>query len=304
MNKKNFTLPNLKVLPYGGAKNIPDANCSQVLETAMTTAYTDLNSKDINQQYLDNYQSWIRQTELNSLVGLDNFKHAVYSQGTTETFDKFYMKHHTRRFRCFRGEYMYHQLAWRNHWPNWEFIQNLDIEAGDAVVISMPFADTGDVHPEYHALMEKCQQLNVPVLIDSAYFGICGGLTLDYSYDCITDIAFSLSKTFPVSHIRIGMRLSRVDDDDPLLVYHKTNYTNRIGASVGLELMRQFSSDYTVNTYRTTQQELCRQLDVDPSPCVIFGVDYRSVWPQYNRGAGSSRLCIADNLVSNTVDLS
>jgi hypothetical protein len=296
LTNKNFSLPNLKVLPYGGAQSIPDTECKNLVTQALGSCANLLDSVSVNQEYLDCYQAWINNTQNNTLVGLEEFGNAAYSAGTTESFDKFYIKNHTRRFRCFRGEYMYHQLAWRNSWPNWKFIENLDIQAGDAVVISMPFADTGEVHKDYVPLMQLCEQLNVPVLIDSAYFGMCGEMVFDYGHKCITDIAFSLSKTFPVSHIRIGMRLTRQDDDDPLLVYHKTNYTNRAGAAVGLALMTQFNSDYIFNKYRKLQQQFCSELNIDTSACVIFGIDRQSVWPQYNRGAGTGRMCFAPHL--------
>ena len=179
----------------------------------------------------DNISDYVREEDIPQLI-----------DEATEAFDKFYMRNRTRRFRCFKGEYMYHQLSWRNNWPDWKYIDsfNLDIEYNDAVVVSMPFADTGGVHSEYHELMSKCSSLGVPVLIDSAYFGMCAGIDFIYNYDCITDIAFSLSKTFPVANLRIGMRLTRVDDDDSAFVYHKTNYTNRISAGIGLGLMNQF----------------------------------------------------------------
>jgi hypothetical protein len=49
---------------------------------------------------------------LNCITGIDSFDQVDYSQGTTESFDHFYIKHPQRRFRCFRGEYLYHQLVW------------------------------------------------------------------------------------------------------------------------------------------------------------------------------------------------
>jgi hypothetical protein len=130
------------------------------------------------------------------------------------------------------------------------------------------------------------------VLIDCAFFGICGNVTIDLNHRCITDITFSISKTFPVSHLRVGMRLTRTDDDDSLLVHNKTNYTNRLGAGVGLELIRRYDADWNWNTWRTTQVEFCQQLGVEPSDTVIFGIDSDPASP-YNRGGKTGRMCFA-----------
>jgi hypothetical protein len=219
----------------------------------------------------------------------------AYSNGTTESFDKFYLKNATRRFRCFRGEYMYHRVAWRNYFPDWAFIDDEPIREGDAVVCSMPFADIGDCHPNFNKeFLDDCHAKGVPVLIDAAFYGIVGGLEFDFDHPAITDITFSLSKTFPVNYIRIGIRFTRVDDDDSLLVYHKTQYVNRLGAAIGLQFMNKWTCDDIYNTYRIRQIDWCERMGLTPSKSVIFGLDYNHRYDHYNRGlTDSNRLCFA-----------
>ena len=45
-------------------------------------------------------------------------------------------------------------------------------------------------------------------------------------------ISFSLSKAFPVSRLRIGMRLTKTDDDDPLFFPNKLGLINRVSAYI------------------------------------------------------------------------
>jgi len=286
-----FSLPNLKILPYGGAGAIDDPKTKVAVSSLNTSVSEWLDDSTVTAKFLTRYQSWITESCTNTWTGLDNFKQAVYTNATTEAFDKFYMKNAQRRFRCFKGEYMYHQLTWRNNWPNWMYLDDLPLEAGDAVVISSPFADTGNIHPRYNEILARAVELGVPVLVDCAYFGICHGLNFNVDYSCITDLTFSLSKTFPVAHSRIGMRLTREDNDDPLFVLNKTNYTNRIGAGIGLTLLEQFDPDYISTTYRPTQIDFCNQLQASPSSCVIFGLG-GTRWQQYNRGTSTNRLSL------------
>jgi hypothetical protein len=120
---------------------------------------------------------------------------------------------------------------------------------------------------------------------------------MNFDYSCITDITFSLAKSFPVGFMRVGMRLTREDNNDPLFVYNKNNYVNRLSSAVGLELLNRYSADYNYNTYRETQEKFCDQLGVAPSKCVFFATS-KEKFPEYNRGTSSNRLCFSKFLKS------
>jgi hypothetical protein len=291
-------MQNLKHLPFGGASAVWDLDVLSTIKAWQTD--TDiaqvLSNPGINQDFLQQYRDWISRSSANRL-NLGNFPISAFSNGTSESFDKFYLRHSRRRFRCFRGEYMYHAAAWRNYFPNWCRIEDDAINANDAVIMSLPFSDTGNEHPSMRAVLDRCDLLGVPVLIDCAFFGICRDIKFDFDHECITDITFSLSKTFPVANARIGMRLTRVDDDDSLLVHHKTNYTNWLGADLGLTLIKQYSADYNVSKWHSTQLAFCQELKIAPSNTVIFGLA-RDSFAQYNRGGSTNRLCFARYLSS------
>ena len=63
-----------------------------------------VNDDSIGDQYLSTYRNWILSTKNNYIFGLSLFPYAAFSQGTTEAFDKFYVRHSKRVFRVFRGE--------------------------------------------------------------------------------------------------------------------------------------------------------------------------------------------------------
>jgi hypothetical protein len=256
-----------------------------------------LEDETVQDRFLDAYFKWITAGSLNRFKNLDKFSVKAYSNGTTEGFDKFYLKYAHRRFRCLRGEYMYHSASWKLICPTWQYIEDEPLDKNDAVVISMPFSDTGNQHSLLNDLLDTCDILEIPVLIDCAFVGICQHIDFDFDRSCVTDITFSLSKTFPVSNLRIGMRLTRIDNDDGLLIHNKTNYNNRLGAAVGLDLINQFSVDWNVTHYYSQQTNLCEKLHIVPSNTVIFGIgDGR--YQQYNRGGTTNRLSLAKWLSS------
>lgn len=280
-------IPNDKrSLPFGSAFSINDANTVRLLNDPLDLSALD--QEDIIETFLTKYRRWIETTALNKIHNLNEFKYACYSNGTTESFDKFYLKHSNKRFRCFKGEYMYHKLAWRAGF-DWCYIEDDVLRKNDAVIVSLPFANTGNEHIKLDYLMAVCTELDIPVLLDCAYFGICRDIEFDFSYPCIKEITFSLSKIFPVSYARIGMRLTKEDDDDTLFVYKKINYVNRLGPLLGLRYIDNFSPDYIVNKYRNTQKEFCAALGVKQSKTVLFGLG-NDEWKEYNRGGTENRL--------------
>jgi hypothetical protein len=272
-------------LKFGHSTAISDIDVIDYIRNFKVDMHTVLSTD--SSVYIETFLNWIKSSKNNSLEGLDDFKYAVYSNGTTEGFEKFYWRNQSRRFRCFKGEYLYHKLAWRDR--SWKFLEDDELDQNDAVVISLPFADTGCKHEQMDLVLKTCESLGIPVLLDACYFGISKGIHFNFNYKCITDITFSLSKVFPVAHARIGLRLTREDNDDMLFVYHKNSYTNRLGAELGVHLMNKFSPDYIYNKYRNKQEQFCKVLNVLPSNTVIFGVG-DSRWSEYNRGTNTNRL--------------
>lgn len=277
-----------KHLPFGHSSAIKDSDTLAVLNNldAVTNSVFD---DSVVEKFLSQYRKWLNSTEANTFIGLDGFTHQCFSNGTTEAFDKFYINNSTRRFRCFKGEYLYHRLAWRNSNLRWAYIEDQPLDTNDAVIISFPFADTGGKHYQLNEVIARCEQLNIPVLIDCAYFGLCGGLEIDLTSPCIREVTFSLSKIFPVSHIRIGMRLSRVDNDDALFVLNKNGYVNRLAAHIGQQFISSFGPDYIYNKYRSRQLDICSILNLQPSNSVIFGLGSAG-WEEYNRDTETNRL--------------
>lgn len=280
-------IPNDKrALDYGSAFSIQDSETINQLSIPLELSCLD--DKHLVDNFLKLHRKWVSSTVNNTVIGLDNYRFQCYSNGTTESFDKFYLKNHNRRFRCFRGEYLYHRLAWRNNY-NWLWLEDDVLDKNDAVVISLPFADTGDIHSKYHNLLKQCDLLNVPVLVDSAYFGICKDIEFNFDYNSITDVVFSLSKTFPIAYARVGVRYSKEDTDDTMFVYQKIDYNNKLGASIGIRFLEKFSADYIAEKYHKKQLEFCKQLGVTPSKTVLFGIG-DDKWKEYNRGRSTNRL--------------
>lgn len=294
-NSQWNTMLGLKALPYGSIYPIDNAETETDVKSFIKSSIDNgcFIDTDIHNKFTEQFKKWILQSKLHSVKGLDLFSAAVFCNGTTEAFDKFYLKHSTKRLRYFKGEYMYHINVGKFYFNEVKLLDNELIEENDVVVVSLPFANNGDKHRQLDIVLEQCNKLNVPVLIDCSYFNISGGLEFNFTHPCIEEIVFSLSKFMPdMGSMRIGVRFTKVDNDDPLFVYNKNNYVNRLSAAVGLEIINKYPSDYNFNTYRDMQLKFCRKLEIDPSPTVVFGTS-TTKFSEYNRGGIENRLCFS-----------
>ena len=159
--------------------------------------------------------------------------------------------------------------------------------------MSVPFSDTGGLPKNYHKIMQACESLQIPVLLDLAYISLAKGLEFNVDYKCIDTITTSLSKVFPVAHWRIGLRMQRENIDDTLDAYEINSYLNTHSVNVAHNLIKQYSATWSFDKFREQQLLLCIEQGVSPSPSFIFGIDKENKYPQYNRGGDSNRLCFA-----------
>lgn len=281
---------------YHQGKYIDDPTALEVVGRCFVSNAID--DTTITSRFLKNYREWILSTENNQINGLEKFTISDFTQGCTESFTQFYLKHRHRRFRIHKGEYGSH-LSHFQH-LDWCWIEDEPLAFNDVVIISLPFANTGNDYL-YRETMRVCSSLQIPVLVDCCWFGTCADINFDFSWPCIEQITFSLSKTFPVSRLRIGARFSRFNLNDGITDLNKVDYINRFSAFVGNTLLSNFSPDWLYDEYRFRQLSLCEKINVSPSSCVTLATSEDTKWKYLDRGGSVYRLCIADNLSLTTV---
>lgn len=216
------------------------------------------------EQYLEKFPAWIASSRLNAIRGLDRFRERHLINGTTQTFDEAYFVHKNRRLRVFRGEYPYHRRVAREN----AFLEDEPLAENDYVIVSAPFSATGELHPKFYELLREAGRLEVPVIVDCAYFGTCLGFELDLNFDCIESVSFSLSKGLGLGDIRSGIRFSNISDDNPICQHNRFNHSVMAAARIGLYMMEKFSPDHVPNRFREIQLEVCREIGVAPSSCM------------------------------------
>ena len=243
-------------------------------------------------EYESSWRQWLQNSDNKIITGLEEFSHCDYTQGTSQTFDHFLLKHCAREIVIFPGEFQYHQCAGRH------LTFNDNITENSAVIISVPFSDTGKIHNKLHDTLYKCNQINVPVCLDLAYWGISKDMELHLEeFTCVTEITSSLSKPFfTLEQHRVGVRFCRSYANDGISMTNEVGMHNSYSVGLGIHHMNRFSCDFMWKTYSDAYYKTCYNLNLQPTDTIIFGLG-GDEYQEYNRGIpGNNRVCISTNL--------
>ena len=86
-----MTAPNDKrAMPYGGAFAVQDPDVIAYIKKLNLT--DSLWDDGVTQQFCSKYVNWISTTTNNTIKKLDTFNYSVFSNGTSQAFDMFYIK--------------------------------------------------------------------------------------------------------------------------------------------------------------------------------------------------------------------
>lgn len=275
-----------------------------IVNSAVKEHYDSFKFKPVGlDDYANVWRNWLTFTDDKTIQGLDNFKFADYTQGTSQTFDQFVLRHcHQREIVTLKGEFQYHgciskALRYRNvDHDNYYFFAERGLQA---LMISAPFSDFGCIHPKFDEIMQICDQLDIPVCLDLAYWGISKNVHIDLDqYPAIKEVTCSLSKPFyTLENHRVGIRFTRDYVDDGVSMLNEVAMQNNYSMSLGVHYMREFGPDWNWATFGERYESVCNQLNLVYTDTVIFGLGNEIDHAEYNRGVpGNYRVCITKYL--------
>lgn len=275
-----------------GAKPVVDYSIQKFIENLNPT--TNLYNEDIQQDFTELFFNWINNSKLNNIQGLESFTHRKLCNGTAQAFDHWYWRHKNRTFRFFKGEFMYHSAVLK-HGGMWSYIEDRKLQSNDAVIISVPFSDYGTQHDQLKYILNQCDMLGIPVLLDFAYYPCTKNLDINLdSFPCVETITFSISKAFyGAEFLRVGMRLERVYTDDGIDVFNSVEMINRVSLSIAMSLIANYTVDHNWNTYSEAYNQVCKELNLETTDCIMFGTG-GDEYADYNRGSDKNRVCISE----------
>jgi len=276
-----------------GARPIVDKEVADVYRVGK---YSKIFSSEL---YFALWEEWLTSSNNKSILGLYEFTHRDYTQGTSQTFDNFILRHSNKRIiTALPGDFKYHRCIGK--FSNFKTLIGNRVQ-NCALIISLPFSDLGTTHPFFYSLLDTCNDYNIPVCLDLAYWGISQNINIDLrKYPCIQEVTCSLSKPFyTLENHRVGVRFSREYLDDGITMLNEVKMYNIHSMSLGIFYMENFSCDFIGDKYKELQIALCTQNNLTPTDTIIFGLGGEE-YIDYNRGVpGINRVCISDLLALN-----
>lgn len=265
---------------------------------AMQVLFSTVNAGIIKKcdpvEFVSLYNDWIGNSNNFKIHGLHNFTCDVVD-GITGAFDNFHYAYPTLETVIFAGEYKYHSRLGAT-----TIASPSQLKTGQKLIITVPFAATGEIHLHFDEVIAECEKLHIPVFVDCALFGTTKQPDLKLDYDCIVAIAFSPSKTFSTGPLsRIGVCYHRIEKPTPMVVQRDYEYMNHMSMNIHTALLKNFSADYMYNKYVDKQNEIAYKLNVTPSSTVFLCYTDDPKWSQFRQENGVYRFGIAELLISD-----
>jgi hypothetical protein len=251
--------------------------------------------QNVEHQELDQaWRHWLSNS-LNVVKGLDQFTHSCFSAGTSVCFGEFISRYPNRRVRTSRSDFVLGQILSKSYQREHTFLEDDQLRHNDCLLISLPFSGNGGLYPNWDELLKLANDLEVPVFIDAAYFGISYDVVYDLTWPCIQDVALSLSKNFSPVGFRLGMRFTRSFVDDGVssgLVV--ADIFDRVNSYISIQILKNFMHDEFLRPYKKGQIMVCDQLELVPTNTVTLALD-PTMRKEFQKG-DFYRVCITEEL--------
>jgi hypothetical protein len=246
--------------------------------------------------FLANYPKWIASSKLNKFKGLDAFKHRFVSLGVTQALDywHYWCQANGYNLKVYRGEYPYNRDAQINNPMEWgDSIDDIPLQKGDAVIVSVPFSGTGKKPEHWQKLINTCNDLDIPVFVDCAWFGTCFGIEINLNEECIKMVAFSTTKGLSCGNWRSGITFSR-ENKGSLAVQTEWYHGIHLNLAIANSLMKEFSPDTIAKKYKEAHVAVCEHYGFETTNTVHIGIAPAGPdWDAYHRDGTYNRINIA-----------
>lgn len=251
---------------------------SKIYRTAVGVGY-DWQDPGCYDEFKKKFHDWIHSTK-QPLSGLP--ESSVLTVGITDAFNQTYSIYN--KIGIFPGEYGYHEMVLKDRITT-------DLSIADVIIVSHPFSSNG---MSAHDKLKYADTYNKPIFVDCAFFGICHNTSFDFTeYNNIHSVAFSLSKAFGTGRQRVGLLYTK--DRYPVHVNEEWGYAFDLSANYHMSMIDNTTPDTIPEKYKNRQHEICREIEVQPSDTIIFGLDYTDRFTEYKRH-NVNRLCLTDLL--------
>ena len=200
-------------------------------------------------KFINQANEWFQSSKLNDIRGWEKFEHIDITLGCTHFIEATCLKYGWN-IQHVPNEYNYYNLNGKVPTE----IENL--ESNKPLIISLPTWRYCDIHPEWNRILEICEQKNIQIHIDGAWFQSARNIEFDFDHPNIMSFGMSIGKGIDVQWNRVGLRWSKQKTIDSITLM---NHYSQIHGSVitcGSYLMHNIEKDYAWNKYAEKNKEI------------------------------------------------
>lgn len=242
--------------------------------------------------YSNTFYKWITDNSSNCIVGLEKFPYSCYSNGSSASFGEFISRYPSRRVRVSRSDFILTKILCQTYQRNYCTIEDDDLKPNDCLIVSLPFSGNGTTLKNLDDVLDVCDRLDIPVMIDASYYGIGFDVKYDLTHLCITDFVCSLSKNYYCNDIRVGIRFTRAPIDDGIsAALFMANTFNKFGGYVGHQLLNNFSHKWFIDRYKTDYINACQDFGLIPTQTITLALGNEK-YKEFTRG-DYVRVCLS-----------
>jgi hypothetical protein len=221
---------------------------------------------------IDDFKSkmndYVFNNNINKLSGNEEFSYRDVCIGCTQYIDDLYQTYGYNNIMTLKNDYKYH---WRlNTSLTYYNIDTLD--PNKQLLIAMPFPYTGNIHIQMKELLDRCQELKIPVHIDSAWVIASKDIEFDYNHPAIQSFAISLSKGLALGSHRIGLRWSKSKMEGPISIMNEFNMNCKSLVWIGLKFMEKFEPGYLWKKYENHYNKIIEDFNLQPTNALHLAI--------------------------------
>ena len=249
------------------------------------------NIETLRIHFLKEIDLWLNSSEINKIIGLDKFPHHDVIIGVTHALDDLHITHYDSLV-ILEKEYAYYKRMR----PDIKIRNLSNLASGDVLVMAIPFAHFGDLHPDTNQILNRCSELNIPVHVDAAWYGCMRDFNFDYSHPAIQSVSFSLSKGLGLGSHRAGIRYSRERWPGPVTIINDFNMGLVSPLWYGINFMREFPVDFLQKKYGEAYEIVCEKLNLRKTKAIHVAMKENEAGEFHPVGVRAFLRTLADNL--------
>ena len=208
------------------------------------------NQKQVSaERFIGEANEWFQSTKLNTLSGWDKFHHIDIMLGCTHFIESTCLRYGWN-IQHLPNEYLYYTLNGKKATQIDELQENVPL------IISLPTWQYCDIHPEWDKVLKICEERNIKIHIDGAWFQSARNIEFDFDHPNIQSFGMSIGKGIDLQWNRIGLRWSRQKSIDSITLMNQYNQIHHTAITCGSYIMNNVEKDYAWNKYGDANRKI------------------------------------------------